>query len=79
MLPLPPLVVYQQGEVRTFEDMETDWASGFVASTREFIDALADGRQPEMNPREGREVLRFSLAAHLSSRERREVELDELG
>jgi hypothetical protein len=32
-----------------------------------------------MNPLEGREVLRFSLAAHLSSRERREVCLDELG
>jgi predicted dehydrogenase len=78
MLPLPPLVVYRQGELRTFEDMETDWSSGFVASTREFVDALAEGRQPEMNPREGREVLRFSLAAHLSSRERREVELDEL-
>jgi predicted dehydrogenase len=78
MLPLPPLVLYRDGEMRAFEDMETDWASGFVASTREFIDALVEGRQPEMNPHEGREVLRFSLAAHLSSRERREVKLDEL-
>ena len=78
MLPLPPLVVYRDGEMRTFEDMGTDWASGFVASTQEFIAALVEGRQPEMNPREAREVLRFSLAAHLSSRERREVQLDEL-
>jgi predicted dehydrogenase len=59
--------------------METDWASGFVATTQEFIDGLLEGRQPELNPLEGREVLRFSLAAHLSSRERREVCLDELG
>jgi predicted dehydrogenase len=78
MLPLPPLIVYRDGEVRTFDDMETDWASSFVASTHEFIDALRDGRQPELNPQEAREVLRFSLAAHLSSRERREVALDEM-
>lgn len=78
MLPLPPLLVYRDGEVKTYEDMETDWASSFVAATREFIDGLAERRQPELNPHEGREVLRFALAAHLSSRERREVHLDEL-
>ena len=79
MLPIPPLVLYRDGELRTFEDMETDWASSFVAASCEFIDAIHDGRQPEMNPREGREVLRFSLAAHLSARQGREVQLDELG
>jgi predicted dehydrogenase len=78
MLPLPPLALYRDGELRTFDDMETDWASGFVAATREFIDGLAERRQPELNPQEGREVLRFALAGHLSSRERREVQLDEL-
>ncbi|OGO51696.1 MAG: hypothetical protein A2148_10000 [Chloroflexi bacterium RBG_16_68_14] len=78
MLPLPPLVVYRDGKLRTFDDMEADWASSFVAATHEFIDALTEGRPPEMTDQEGKEVLRFSLAAHLSARERREVQLDEL-
>ena len=78
MLPLPPVIVYRDGRVQAFDDMESDWASSFVAATRDFIDGLAEGRQPELNPQEAREVLRFSLAAHLSARERREVLLDEL-
>jgi predicted dehydrogenase len=79
MLPSPPLVVYRDGETRAIEDVETDWASGFVQASRAFVRAVRGGGQPELSAEEGREVLRFSLAAHRSAREGRPVTLAEMG
>lgn len=79
MLEGPSLVVYRDGCTTDYHTLESDWAAGFIACTAEFIAALAEGRQPEVNPAEGREILRFSLAAHVSAREGREVRLEELG
>lgn len=78
MLEGPALVVYRDGRTTAHHDLETDWASSFIASTRDFIDGLLDGRQPEVSPGEAREILRFSLAAHRSAAEGREVRLEEL-
>ena len=79
MLPGPALVVYRDGETRAIEDVETDWASGFVKASEAFVRAVREGGQPELSAEEGREVLRFSLAAHRSAREARPVTLAELG
>lgn len=78
MLQGPALVVYCDGETRAVHDVETDWAASFVAGTRAFVRAMTDGGQPELSAAEGREVLRFSLAAHLSAREGRPVALVEV-
>ncbi len=79
MLPGPPLVVYRDGETQAIHDVETDWAAGFVRATRAFVRAMREGGQPELSAEEGREVLRFSLAAHRSAREGRPVALAEMG
>lgn len=79
MLEAPPLVLYRDGRTIDYHTLESDWAAGFTACTGEFVDALTEGRQPEVNPAEGREILRFALAAHVSAREGREVRLDESG
>jgi predicted dehydrogenase len=79
MLPGPPVLVYRDGEMRAIEDMETDWASGFVQASRAFVRATQEGGQPDLSAEEGREVLRFSLAAHRSAREGRPVALEEMG
>jgi predicted dehydrogenase len=78
MLQRPVLEVYRDGETRAFHDIESDWASSFVAGIRDWHVCIREGGQPELSAEVGREVLRFSLAAHLSARERRPVRLDEV-
>jgi predicted dehydrogenase len=78
MLEMPSVVMYRDGQTTAYHDIETDWASSFDLCTREFTTALREGRQPEVNPLEGAEILRFALAAQLSARKGREVTLDEV-
>ena len=78
MLQIPSLLVYRDGGLTTYEGMRDDWADSFIDSTRHFIDVLKNGGEPKLTGEEGREVLRFALAAIKSSKEKREVYLDEL-
>jgi predicted dehydrogenase len=77
LLQAPPVVLYRDGEPREFHDLETDWGHSFELGTRDFLEAIRDGRPSEMTGEEGREVLRFTLAAHLSARLGRNVTLRE--
>ena len=71
----PPLALYRDGELRTFHGMETGWEASFVHSTRHFIEALRSGTAPSLTAAEGRQVLRFALAAEESARTGKTVEL----
>jgi len=79
MLAAPPLVLYRDGETRAVHDIDADWASSFVNGTHAFVRAAREGGQPELSAEEGREVMRFSLAAHRAAREGRPVPLAEMG
>ena len=70
----PPVTLYRDGAITSF-DVPTGWERSFVLSTRHFIDALAEGRPPVLTAREGRQVLRFALAAEQSAREGRTIRL----
>lgn len=72
-----PVVMYRDGEVTEFWDMKHDWADSFEASTRDFVDAVRDDREPELSGPTGREVLKFALAAVESARRDGPVRLDE--
>ena len=74
----PPVVLYRNGETTGFSDMESDWESSFVHSTRHWIATLTEGGTPSLTGVEGREVLRFALAALLSAEKGRTVTLDEV-
>jgi len=63
-----PVQLYRDGVHTDFADMETGWEASFVQSTRHCIDALRAGVQPRLSGRDGREVLRFALAAEESAR-----------
>jgi len=69
----PPLLLYADGEVHAFSDMAAGWESSFVEATRHHIDALLDGASPVLTGDQGREILRFCLAAQRSAREGRAV------
>lgn len=73
LLEEPPVVLYREGEVRSFHRVESDWAASFRDATFDFIDGILDDRPPLQTVDDARETLRFALAAQLSAREHREV------
>jgi predicted dehydrogenase len=72
-----PVVMYRDGKVTEFWDMKHDWADSFEASTRDFVDAIKNDREPVLSGERGKEVLKFTLAAVDSSAKKREVYLDD--
>ncbi len=79
LLDEPALVVYRNGETRAWHDIRSDWAESFRLAAHEFIAGLIEGRQPEQDAGEAAATLRFSIAAHVSACERREVRVSEIG
>tara|TARA_R110002126_G_scaffold291800_1_gene459011 strand:- start:92116 stop:93183 length:1068 start_codon:yes stop_codon:yes gene_type:complete len=62
-----PVSLYRDGAMTEFSGMETGWEASFVHSTRHFIQALRTGQPPKLSGEEGREVLKFTLAAQQSA------------
>ncbi len=48
-----PVVMYRDGELTELWDMKHDWADSFEASTRDFIEAVRDDREPELSGARG--------------------------
>ena len=69
----PAIELYVDGKTTRFDDIETTWEQSFVLSTRHFLDALRKGDAPILTPNQGREILRFALAAEESARTDRRV------
>lgn len=77
MMPdVAPVVMYRDGKLTEFWDMKHDWADSFEASTRDFVDAIKNDREPVLSGERGREVLKLALAAIESSKKNTEVYLD---
>jgi len=74
----PAVLLYRNGGVEGFSDMETGWDASFVEATRHFIAALRAGTAPRLSGEDGREVLRFTLAALRSAEKGRAVRVDEV-
>ena len=77
MMPeVAPVVLYRDGKLTEYWDMRHDWADSFEASTRDFTRAAARDEPPTLTGEQGREVLKFALAAIDSSAQKREIYLD---
>ena len=72
-----PLLLYRDGKLTEYWDMKHDWADSFEASTRDFVEAIKNDRDPVLSGERGREVLKFALAAVDSSAKQREIYLDD--
>jgi predicted dehydrogenase len=68
MMDIPPVVLYRDRRTFTFSDMPTGWEHSFINSTRHFINAYFAGDPPSLTGEQGRDVLRFALAAQESAR-----------
>ena len=78
LLDRPALVMYRDGVTTEFSNLDTDFASSFIRGTHDWIDALYESRQASLSGEVGKRILQFCRAAQLSSRENREVLLDEI-
>jgi predicted dehydrogenase len=70
---LPPLMLFRDGKTMPIEVERVEWHDSFIDCTRHLIDVLRNGGQPVLDGLTGKAVLQFSLAAHISAREGREV------
>lgn len=60
-----------------YDEIESDWSSGFRNATLNFIAALRGREEPLLTGMQAREILKIALAIIRSSNERREVYVDE--
>ena len=67
MLDAPPVIMYKDRQTRAFSDMPVGWEHSFIRSTRHFLDAYFAGEPPRLTGGEGRDILRFALAAQQSA------------
>ena len=63
----PPLAVYRDGQLKTYHDLAVGWEESFVLSTRHYLEVLTHGGAPILTAEEGRQILRFALAAEESA------------
>jgi predicted dehydrogenase len=72
--PTPPLTLYRD-QVITHYEVPNSWDQSFILSTRHFLEALQSGKPPVLTAQQGRQVLRFALAAEQSALEGRSIRL----
>jgi predicted dehydrogenase len=75
MLDVPPVILYKGNQTRTFNNVPSDWKYSFINATRHMIEAYHQGVTPHLTGEEGREVLRFALAAQESAQTGKAVRL----
>jgi predicted dehydrogenase len=75
---LPELMMFRDGKTTAIPVEGIEWHDSFIACTRHLIGVLRDGGQPVLDGPTGKAVLQFTLAAHISACEGREVRPDEV-
>ena len=71
-----PVILYRDGKIRRFDDMETDWGHSFRDGGHDFASAVIEGRQPDLDAGLARYVLDICLSAIQSIRTRSEVQIN---
>ncbi len=76
----PPIVVYVDGEVKTYgEDLPRDWRYSFINSTEHFIDVIKTGRgEPIYNGEQGKNLCIFAKMPYISHQKERVVFWEEI-
>jgi predicted dehydrogenase len=75
---VPPLILYRDGTLTSFHDLETDWQASFDAATQNFIDSILGKAEPTLSFAEGYEVQRMAITVKKSGDEGRIVTLNEI-
>jgi predicted dehydrogenase len=75
---LPALMLFRDGKTTAIPVEREEWHESFVDCTCHLLDVLREGAQPVLDGATAKAVLQFTLAAHISAREGREVRPDEV-
>jgi predicted dehydrogenase len=78
LLDRPVLVTQCDGVTTEYSNVDTDFGTSFTLGNRDWIQAIADGRQAPLSGEEGRVITQFCRAAQRSAREERVVWLKEM-
>lgn len=78
LLGQPPVMLYRDGEMRSYSDMETDWVDSFRLGAQVFTEAITNGAEPELNGEEAVHTLAFALGEIKSATEGVKVKLAEM-
>jgi predicted dehydrogenase len=70
---LPPLMMFRDGATTEIPVERFEWHDSFIDCTQHLIDVLQHGGDPVLDGLTGKAVLQFTLAAHISATEGREV------
>ena len=68
MMDVPPVVMYKDMKTTGYSDMPVGWEHSFINSTRHFINAYFKSEPPSLTGEQGRDILRFALAAQESAK-----------
>ena len=74
----PPIVIFKDGKIESFSDIERDWKYGFINSTQHFIDIIKNGGEPILTGEEGKYTTQFALATLKSSTVGKEICPDDI-
>jgi predicted dehydrogenase len=75
---LPPLMIFRDGKTTAIPVERVEWHDSFVDCTHHLIGVLTTGGTPVLDGPTGKAVLQFTLAAHLSACEGRQVRPDDV-
>ena len=67
-LQYPPIVVYVDGEIKTYgEDLPRDWRYSFMNSTEHFINVMKNGGEPIYTGEQGKDLCIFAKMPYISN------------
>lgn len=75
---IPSLILYRDGQIRSFHDLDTDWQASFTNCTKNFISSITGQAATELTFAESVQVQKIALAVRLSSSEQRLVKISEI-
>lgn len=75
---LPEIMILKEGVTRAINVDRVEWHDSFIDCTHHFLDVIQTDGNPILDGEAGKAVLQFSLAAHISSLEKREVRPDDV-
>ncbi|HJO93879.1 MAG TPA: Gfo/Idh/MocA family oxidoreductase [Victivallales bacterium] len=78
ILDRPTVSVFTDDGWKHYDNIPADWSEGFINSARNFAKAIKGEEKPLVTAEEGLKILRFSHAIQKSSREKREIYIDEI-
>ncbi len=74
-----PIVVYVDGEVKTYgDDLPRDWRYSFINSTVQFIKVMKEGGEPIYNGKQGKDLCVFGKMPYISQQDNRIVSWEEI-